>query len=226
MRKFILFSLLLITSLVTIGQKTSDRLFLNIGTGPSYSLYYNSGGWVRDFGPSNVNNITQQRTAWAFSHFGEIEWRLKNQRWSLRGGYSMHHFFPSFKIQGVTPNNTIFVIDTKEPDRYTYFQVTTHYAFFQSSRLRIEAGTGFYIQENRRQGITYHESLSGPVGLGPTFLVNDYQSQEAGFPLNIDCIWSLKNNNGIGARFNMNYTQSVQTFEHLAFQLFFKGKLN
>jgi len=227
MRKtlFITASLFLLQHFSFAQKNKLNKLYVNAGAGPSYSLFYNSGGWVRAFGDPNFNNITQQRNAWAFSHFAELEWRLRNPKWSVRAGYSMHHFHPVFNAEGVSANNTYYQIHTKESDRYTYLQTTVHYAFLDRDVDRLELGTGFYIQKNQRQGIEYYNSFSGPGGAGAAFIIDDYKSEEAGFPLNLDYLRKLKNGNAIGCRFNFNYTQSVQTAEHLAVQLYIKAKL-
>lgn len=225
MHKPIFVALITILPVTAFCQKSINGWFINFGAGPSYSLYYNAGGWVRDWGVANTANVTQSRQAWAFSHFGEVEYRFKNPRWSVRLGYSMHHFYPQFKRSGITPNGTYYRIDTREADRYLYLQSTVHYALWQGKN-RIEIGTGAYIQQNRRQGIDYYDYIavdnSPPT---PALFIEDYKSTEAGFPFNIDYVRTLNNGNGVGCRFNFNYTQSVQTPEHLAAQVFFKMRL-
>ncbi|HEX8316481.1 MAG TPA: hypothetical protein VF609_15875, partial [Flavisolibacter sp.] len=193
------------------GQSKTSRWFVNAGAGPSYSLFYKNGGWVRDFGVTNTANITESREAWAFSHFAEVERRFKNNRLSARIGYSIHFFEPRFQKNYTTANGTVFLIDTRERDRYLYLQPTIHYAFLVGQN-RLEAGTGFYIQKGRRQTISYYNQIVvNNQPSAPTLFIEDHTSEEAGFPFNIDYVRTFKNQNGIGCRLNFNYTQSLQT---------------
>ena len=217
---------LVFASSTLLAQTKSSRWFVNAGAGPSYSLFYKDGGWVRDFGVANTSNTTVPGTVWAFSHFAEVERRFKNKRLSLRIGYSMHTFEPRFQTNYTTANGTVFSIDTRERDRYLYLQPTMHYAFLEGKN-RLEVGTGFYIQKNRRQTINYYNSIvMNNMPATPTLFIRDYKSEEAGFPFNFDFIRTLKSGNGIGCRLNFNYTQSVQTAEHLSGSIFFKMRLD
>lgn len=226
MRKHLLASSFIMISLSLFGQNKAARWFVNAGAGPSYSLFYKDGGWVRDFGVANTSNVTEPQTVWAFSHFAEVERRFKNNRLSVRLGYSMHHFEPRFQKIFTTANGTVFRIDTRERDRYLYLQPTIHYAFIEGTN-RLEAGTGFYIQKNRRQTINYYNRIVvNNTPAAPTLFIDDRRSEEAGFPFNLDYVRTLKNQNGIGCRLNFNYTQSLRTAEHLSFAVFFKMRLD
>ncbi len=230
MNKVCVFIFLLSCVFFAQAQKSrlpvKDRLYVNFGFGPSYSLYYKSGGWVRDWGAGNFDNLTVSRDVWGFSHFAEAEWRLKNPRWSIRAGYALHHFSPRYKKEGFTGNGTYYEFDTKETERSFYPQATVHYAIITGIN-RLEAGTGFYNQIQTLNTNNYYERIvTGPNSTAVTaFLIRSHKSVEAGFPFNIDYIRTLPNGNGVGARLNFNYTQSLRTAEHLALQLFFKAKL-
>lgn len=216
-------NLLLILTIALISSSRAQqqlpfksRLFINIGAGPSYSLFYAAGGWVRDFGQPNFTNKTVNRNAWAFSHFAELEWRFRNPRWSWRAGYSMHHFFPEFAASGFSANNTRYDIDTHEADRYIYIQSTIQFAIIQGIN-RLEFGTGLYIQFNRRQEIEFYEPGS--------FYFTEYEGREGGFPFNLDYTHFLHRGTGIGCRLNFNYSASVDIAEHLALQCYVKARL-
>jgi hypothetical protein len=225
MRKLTAVILFLISVYSVAAQKRTNRLFINSGAGPSYSLFYKNGGWVRDFGQANTGNITVSRDVWAFSQFAELEWRLKNPRWSLRAGFATHRFYPRFKRTGTTTNGTYYDIDTKEADRYSYPQVAIHYALVQGIN-RLEVGLGFYNQINKRQTINYYNNISVQPGTsGNAFFIKEYTGHEGGIPFNVDYIHFLNNGSGLGARLNFNYTQSLRTAEHIALQLFFKTRL-
>lgn len=225
MRRLTVFTLFFFFVCTAAAQKRTNRLFINSGAGPSYSLFYKNGGWVRDFGPANTGNVTVSRDVWTFSQFLEVEWRLKNPRWSLRGGYAAHRFYPRFKKTGYTTNGTYYFIDTKEADRYAYPQVSVHYAIVQGKN-RLEAGVGFYNRINKRQTVNYYDNISVQPGVsGNAFFIQETVSNEGGFPFYLDYVHFLPNGSGIGARLNFNYTQSLRQAEHLALQLFFKTRL-
>ena len=223
-----LIPLILLCSIFLVGnaQQKTARFFFNSGAGLSYSLFYKNGGVVRDFGPANTANHKISRNIFGFSQFIELEYRLKNSRWSLRAGYATHRFYPQFKKKGYTTNGTYYDIDIKEADRNAYPQITIQYALFTGTN-RLEIGTGFYNQIKKLQTINYYDNMvvSGNNPGGNAIFIQEHTGVEAGFPVNLDYVHFLKKGNGIGARLNFNYTQSVQRAEHISLQVFFKTKL-
>ena len=166
---------------------------------------------------------------YAFAHFVELGWRLKNPRWTLRLGYASQNFFPLFKTTGYTAEGSYFNIDTKEIDKNTYLNLTLQCAIL-TGKNRLEIGSGVYTKLHRKQQIEYYSSYQPQSGAPSTsaILIEDisgFTSIEGGFPLNIDYLHTLKSGVGLGCRLNFNYSQSIQQPEHLAAFVFIKARL-
>ena len=226
-KKFIILIFFILPfTLFSQQNKFKKKWFLNIGVGPSKSLFYSSGGWARDWDTLNAGNKKVDRKAWAFSHFGELELQL-NPKLAVRLGYSADNYFPSYKISGFSTNGTYYEIDTKESDRNLYIQLTAHYTILANAKNKLEIGAGLYNLINKRQEIQYYsryyiDTLPLPVN---AILIKDRKFVEGGIPFSLDYTRFIKPDYGIGFRINYNYTFSVQMPERLAFYGFVKIKL-
>lgn len=211
-------------------EKSKSKWWIQVGAGPSYSIFFAQGGWSRSFGSININNETNPRTTYALSHFGEVEWNIKGGRWSAVVGYSTHDFFPNFEAKGYTFQGTYYFVNTKEYDKNTYLQITAKYRLVDNRKSKMDIGTGVYNRFNRRQRIEYTPYFDGSQPRGYTLSIIDGGVQrtnvEGGLPINIDYLRMLfEGKSAIGLRLNVNYTQSLRQWEHMAAQIFLKIRL-
>ena len=203
-----------------------------MGAGPSYSIFFAQGQGVRFWGGLNFTGEREHRYAYTLAHFGEVDWNVKSGRWAVVFGYSEHNFFPSFERKGYTAQGTFYYFKTKEYDKNIYSNITVKYRLVNGVRNKLDVSTGGYMRWRRMQLISYFpyfENRSIPRGTAIT--VEDEgitkTNVEAGFPFNIDYLHTLGTDDraAIGIRLNVNYTQSVRQWEHVAAQLFLKVKL-